>query len=77
MNLTGSWTCPRVEGSHHSTALLTVYFYIQEVELLQNHENWIWKEFTKQSIPTAGHLRRIFSLLSNDGVGHCIPLTVC
>lgn len=37
----------RVKGSHHSTVLLTDYFYVQEVELLQNHENWIWKEFLK------------------------------
>lgn len=67
---------PRVGGSHPSPALLTVYFYIQEVELLQNHENWIWKEFTKQFIPTAGHLR-IFSLFSNGGAGHHIHLSVC
>lgn len=65
------------KGNYHSTILLTAYFYVQEVELLQNHENWRWKEFVKQSIAISGHVRGIFRLLSNGGVGHHIPLTVC
>lgn len=81
VNLCGLLTSQRiillgVKGSHHSMLLLSAYFYVQEVELLYNHENWIWKEFTKQSIPASGHLR-IFSLFSKVGVGHHIPLPFC
>lgn len=86
VNPAGKWTCPvlwsahlrenhpsGVKGSHHGSA--SSLFLCSGSRLIVQNRNWIWKEFTKQSIPASGHLR-IFSLFSKVGVGLHIPLPI-